>query len=384
VKLLPPILTYQQRYLVTLTAAIDCGTLLKDVRVRDLHYVVKVADERGNWFSGQSYGRFAATSACAGRFEVVSNSDVLVRPGTYVIAIIVYDSVHGQSNVWRHQVKAPALKNDPLPQLDRDIPAVYFPEDEPSADRAAVPAMLRGPAGLGLFIKWEKAFGPLGTLGPGISRLPVNNVEPLVIDVVVNLSPGYYFGSEDSNSAYRANANLMLQMGSVLSGLSPAKGCVRFSVLDVLQHTTLLDRSSEIDWLDFRKTVNGVEHEKIDVQTLAAGLKGAVFFRDFLARLTAESQACGLQLGTFQRIVIVVSTGLIFPRGSPVPRLPAEALTRGQVYYLRPQVGSSDLWDQIGGILHPMKPRAFLLTGSLQFRKAIARIISEIEARDSR
>jgi hypothetical protein len=380
VRLFLPILTYQQRYLVKLTTAIDSGKLLRNARFRDLHYIVKVADENGKWFSGQSYRHLAAPSDWVGKVEIDSHVGVLLRPGTYLIAMIVYDSVHRQSNVWRRRVNVATLINDPLPQLDLGIPSVYFSEDIPSADSASVFPDQWEPKAPDLYYVKEA-----WTFGPGISRLPVRNGAPLVIDVVVNLSPGYYFGPEGSETAYRENADLMLQMVSVLSGLSPAKGCVRVSVLDILRQVTLQDRTtSEIDWEDFRRTVNGVEYEKIDVKTLAVRTRGAEFFRDFLERLAAEPQPCGLQSGAFRHVVIVVSTGLVFPHGSQVPRLSEEGLTQGLLYYLHLQVGPNDIFDQIDQILHPVRPTVLRLKSSLEFRKAIARIIAEIEMRDRR
>src|SRR6516164_4898938 len=77
VKLQAPILTYQQRYLVRLTTAIDRGKLMKEVSFRELHYIVKAADEKGIWFSGQAYSHFHAPPDTTGKLEIDSYDGVI-------------------------------------------------------------------------------------------------------------------------------------------------------------------------------------------------------------------------------------------------------------------------------------------------------------------
>src|SRR5262249_45996719 len=153
--------------------------------------------------------------------------------------------------VWRAPLHLAALKDDPLPQIDAELPVVYFPDDAPSEDRSGIKRPLVDSMPIPPYVK------EVWTFSHGIPHLPVKNSLPFVVDVVVNFSPGDFMGSEGSDRAYHANATLMLQIASVLAGLSPAIGCIRISAVDALRQTMLLDRASpDFDWMDFRETVN--------------------------------------------------------------------------------------------------------------------------------
>ena len=373
VELESPILTYQQRYLVGVGITLDRRELMKNGASRDLHYVVKVADEAGKWFAGQSYEHVTVSRS---RRATESYAEILVRPGSYTVVTIVYDSVHQQANVQRVHLKVGALKNDPLPLVDRNINAAEFPLDPPRLH-------FQSPAE-GRWYFYAARFRPGYVTGSWAFtddplHLPVRNAMPAVIDVVVNFSPGSSFGS--SVPAYEWNANLMLQVASVLSGLEAGEGCARLSAVDVVQQSVLLDRreTKKLDWRSLRELVLKTNYAEVDVQTLSKATQGAIFFRDFLAQLNTDSSPCGLEPGHYLHVMIVASTGLVFPRGSPIPPLQPENSTKTLFYYVRPLVRPSDLWDQIGGILRLEKPVILEVRGGAEFRRGLAHIISGIE-----
>ena len=121
-----PVLTFQQRQVVKVTADIDSNVLQKSTVHRDLLFVIKVADESGKWFPGENFVEQELTAPLDKSTKVEMESEVLLKPGKYRIGTVMYDSVLHQHNVGFSNVEVPAIKNDPLPHLLDPIPPVEF------------------------------------------------------------------------------------------------------------------------------------------------------------------------------------------------------------------------------------------------------------------
>src|SRR5512140_2384498 len=91
VRLLRPQLTFQQRYLLQVRADLHVDVLQTGSEQRDLHFLVKVADERGRWFHGGEYTHYTVPPKLDGGNEIQFTSGLYLRSGKYVIAVIVYD-----------------------------------------------------------------------------------------------------------------------------------------------------------------------------------------------------------------------------------------------------------------------------------------------------
>jgi len=378
VTLQSPFLTYQQRYLIGIEATINRRDVFeKDGRAPDLHYVVRVADANGNWFYGQAYEHDSMTAPSRGEHRIEFFAQILFGPGDYTIAAIVYDSANQRANVQRQRISIPLVRNDPLAPADRVPTGVEFPVDplvfDPGKNevrqmRNFDTALYRPTYVEGI---WAFTDDPL--------RLPIAGSEPVLIDIVVNFGPGGSFGS--SVPGYQWNAQLMLQIASVLAGLQPETGCTRVTALDVLRQTVLLDRqdASGLNWREVRNLVMASDYAKVNVQTLANSGHGALFLLDHLADLNAGPSPCHPALARYTHVIIMASTGTIFPHSGQLPQARHE--DSDQLYYVRPVVRTTDLADQIGEILRPAKPVVFEVRGGLDFRKALARIISGIGRR---
>src|SRR5258708_15782507 len=126
IHLFAPRLTFQQRYLVQVRANIDTRVLQNAAPGADLHLLVKVSDDRGHWLSGENYNHFSVPPDLNDETEIEFDSGLYLRPGSYSIAVIAYDSVSGSGNLWRRPLRLQPLKDDPLPQMDRALPRVEF------------------------------------------------------------------------------------------------------------------------------------------------------------------------------------------------------------------------------------------------------------------
>src|SRR5258707_1822181 len=57
-----PDLSFELRHLITVVARLEARDLQRKHVQRELHYVMKVADEGGNWFTGDSTGNMSLTA----------------------------------------------------------------------------------------------------------------------------------------------------------------------------------------------------------------------------------------------------------------------------------------------------------------------------------
>src|SRR5258708_30224864 len=137
VRIDPPTLTYQQRFLLEVTAAVD-GSVLRQKPYRHFTIIVKLADKDGHCLPGDDATDYAVTQPTGPIDQLRFYTGVYVRPGDYRIAVLMYDSAHQEGNVKHVTLHVPAPKHDPLPELARDFPAVEFSPRNPRLSHAPI------------------------------------------------------------------------------------------------------------------------------------------------------------------------------------------------------------------------------------------------------
>ncbi len=368
-----PRLTFQQRYLLQVHVKISAPELQKSSPRRDLHFVVKVADEERHWFPGEDYYHYPVPPALDASDEIQFAAGLYLRPGNYVLAVMAYDSVLKNGDLVRQNVRVPALKNDPLPHLDRDLPTVEFLREVPRGS-------VLEPRGTLQDDTWE--------LGSGREWLPVADARPVRIDVVLNFSqwleprplslrarmhsPVEWVAP--TLSEQRQMVARMLQIGSVLSDLGVQDGCVRVTGLDIIRMKVLFDDldGSQADWKKIGDQVNKNDRNTIDVHALAGRTRVAEFLSQKLSALMADTSGCA-GVEEVRRVIVMASPGVEFPEGTRLVRLAPESDRR--LYYLK--VGF-DVPDDIERVLRPAKPRKFAVEEPRKFRQALAQIVKEL------
>lgn len=406
-------LTLQQRHLVQVLATIRGGDYLDAVSLRDLHIVTKVANDRGNWLDGQSYTHFAqpANFSRSDRVHVFAN--LYLRPGSYTIAMIAYDSLHGVGNVWRTQLIVPPVAK-PLAGLDRGFPSVEFLPPAEAALRV-------DSAGWDSYrdVLEGRMLDPL-SLGHGTAHLPVANKKPVRIDVIVNLSdniedsgrlfglpgarprsdfPGvldppalsagdcypfpacvYWFYSRENSTAYKYDEGLALQVGNLVSQLAPASGCVRFSALDVLRQDLIVDRvdARKMDWDDLSERIATKELSTINVTALREK-EAALWLKRFIEHVGDDGYACGLHGGA-DHVLIFVSLAMAFSSQTEIKTVES-GLPLSRSYHLEMRFkGLPAGWDQTDRVLRPIKPKILRFIGADQLRGKLDFIVKDLEA----
>jgi hypothetical protein len=345
-----PFFGYQQRHLLRVFTTIDLKRLQKSSVERDLHILLKVADEDGQWAPDETYAHAEIRDRLRTATDLVLTSQFFFQPGRYTLAVIVFDRRTQQRSVTFHRLKVPAIGNDPLPHLARDLPRIEF---------------------------LEKMRPDALPLGAGRAHLPVETVRPLLIDVVTD------FGAHAEQFEPRLqswDSSRMVQVASLLSQIQPSRGCVRVTGLDVLRLKTLYWREAadRMDWLAEREKLLGRSLHTVEITELAARLQAAEFLRDRLQQLWGEPARCEGVAGPVDRAVIFVGHGVFFPPGTRVEPAQVAAGCDCRFYYLRLEPNQLYLFDMVPKILRPIAPRLTTSRSPEQFRRDLATLLRSL------
>src|ERR1700693_2991668 len=117
----PPTLNFSQRLVV---GGRDTEPTQAKERRPDWHIYLGIADENGRWSRNYDYSRIDLRCVPPEAKPLLWHGYAFVRPGTYRIALVVYDAINERHFVWRKkiQVDRPSV----LPEIDRDFPTVEF------------------------------------------------------------------------------------------------------------------------------------------------------------------------------------------------------------------------------------------------------------------
>ncbi|MGH9524217.1 MAG: hypothetical protein ACRD3E_16965 [Terriglobales bacterium] len=363
-QLIGPRLTFQQRFLVQVRANV---TVPGGDRAHDFYFLVKVADEAGHWLKGNDHNHYSVPANLAGENEVQYTCGLYLRPGKYGVTIVAYDGSGKEFDVAHKALEVRGLKKDKLPEIDRDLATVEFVSDVPSdsMEEHAWPT-----------------HDDTWTLAHGREWLPVRNIVPVQIDVVLNLSNWMDPRLRGRNSVrlFRQRLGRAMQVGSVLSHLDLAHGCIRISAVDIAPSRVLYDRSdaSSFDWTKAEQAISPSDQEVVDVSALEHRKEAAMFFRRFLSHVLYDSGGCTGATGTARKVLIVVGGSYVFPAGAHVSGAWPEKPCDCRYYYLRTDDYPID--DDIDGLMkHVTKRRNHMQDGS-KFRDALAQLIADLES----
>jgi len=357
-----PTLTYSQRLVLGVQAVVPANG---KERHRDWHILLRIADESGRWFHNYDYFRADLRGMPPDAKPVVWNGYAFVRPGTYRIAMVAYDAINEQHFVWRKVMQAD--RPSVLPEIDRNLPTVEFvdPDHIPSAIPEYIPIQTHG---------------------------------PVRIDVVFNLTSNQQLSLTPSrldNLRQPYMENGMRGATELLSQLAPSDGCVRVSAIDILRLKVLLDRSTADAASNLNRIQQGIPNTlgtaAVDVHTLAGRTKAREFFLQFLESVISDNGACTTGPPSADRVIIVVSDSLIFPKGTnsePVS-LPEHRNARffhvrfSYTFFVRqdpPFLTAVTTIDEVGHMISSLHPRNFDVVEPKDLRRAVAEIVQDIEA----
>jgi hypothetical protein len=353
-----PYLTFQQRFVVGVRGQISGSRLPKSENGNDLHFLMEVASEDNAKVPGYAYDNVPVPPDIDEPYDVNFSSSVYLRPGGYTITLIVYDSVSGKGNVQRKQVKVSPLKNDELPELDRDFKDIEFVTQTSEIFQS------------------------------GREWLPVGNNRCLCIDIVANVPLDRNQSNREEFGRHYSNPIYVLRAVSVLSHLGLQNGRIRVSLLDALQVKTVFNRKNadNIDWQDTDWDLSYRENSQtIDYGTIKAQTEASAYLLNLLNKIMKEDE-CTLKAKFPAKIVIVISGPMKFAKRTPVMQFnPGEVTQNGTpvyfFYFRMPNnltLGSSD--DDLDEMLDPVELQTYTVMDPRSFRTALATFISQLES----
>jgi hypothetical protein len=382
VSLSRPILTYQLRYLVRVSAELPADLLQKASVPHDLHFIVKVSPEHGAWDLEESYSRFRVQDKLDPHSELQMLAELYLRPGVYTVATIAYDAVSGRRNLAFNRIQVGDSDHDPFPELLGSLPAVQFlaPPDN------AAP------------------------LGGGRILLSIVTARPVQLNLILDLStreeetddadlPRFAYpyppyssnpdattpsASRKADRGKRANQEAyeqsrLLQTASLLSAISLKQGCIQVAAFDILRQRAVMPFTSaeQVKWGRIRDEILAPDHAMVSVTDLKGRRDAAKFFEQELEQTLAQPPGCEPKLQNPLQVVAILSRGISFPSGSDKPKVRPGCNCR--IIYLqqsdREGYGGADLKN----LLKPLSPMVLEFDNPQDFRLKLFQFTRAIE-----
>ena len=376
-----PALTFRLRYAVAIRAHGDIAKA--HLASHELHVFVRVTDGEG-WTSRVRHSSVANLPNRAD-LEVMENFYAL--PGTYRVAIILYDVQAKRHGTWFKSVEVP--EGERLPDYDNAPPVDFISPEGPFVMNVAP------------------------------RTVPIETHRPERLDIVLNLtervelelshpnatrshrwSP-WGFSSPDwmlDRAPQDVVSEGLLGMGELLAAWRP-EGCVRVSAFDAIRAKTYLDRASSFTAQEILEELRSNRNTAaVDARTLALRRKAGDFFRSFLQNIIDDHSGCESKAAPATRSVIVISDEMVFPEGEPLQSAEPAAGQPMRVYLLRlaiPDFGSqfhfeagssgvvrmsSGRFDQVSRLVQDLHPQRFDITQPRDFQKLLPHLRDEMSS----
>ena len=342
VQIAKPALNMEQRRQISYEARVDSTDLGWKAGPHELQFVSGISSPDGKWLVDPKAGRQIFGSMPSGPLRVFFRDCLHVRPGDYVLWMALHDPQSAKHNVVRRRVHVSDTEDDPLPNLNSTLPVARFPEPNPA----------------------PSLFPPL----------PVMNKQPLNVDLLAVVSPADQWPTRTDILTW-TNSQVLGAM-SVLSQMKLAHGSLSAFSLDLPGQAIKFEQRDFV-YLD-RQGLSQSFYKPKDVFTqkievLETFKSRSAFFRKVVSdRVNAP--------GDSQRVVILVSGSLLFERGSDLAPLRLERDCRCRVYHIHLRLNKDDVFDHAERLIKPLGPQTFDVTSATDFRKALAKIVRDLES----
>ncbi len=358
----PPILTELQRLMTSVTATVDGDTLKKRYHSGPMLLFLEARDHQG-----RRYRTHIVLSLPKGTDYTAGwkwTEDICVLPGDYEIAAAIYDTESKEHSLRRTKLRVPELRHDPLPGAWSGSPTLE------NGGRSCYDSRL---------------------------RLPLTTGKPVQIDLIINTPVDARTG---------IGARLM-----VISELDISNGSMTGIALDL--ENRRLSAQKVVGALDPNSFLGPLPNDSrylVNAHALEIDNKDAQFF------VSEIRKRVELTIPGAQHVLIIVSDRKSSPKDEELDPIQATPAAGTRVFYVRCGLPPFDsFWDrdyfpprvaaQIpvppnGGVdgtvsqipwlappprpdslertLDPLHPRPFDVTTPIEFRHALAEIITEI------
>jgi len=284
-------------------------------------------------------------SAIPAGTDLVFSDAVLARPGEYLLSLVLYDRHTGRHNVDKRRVVVSNLEEGILPNATKQLAQVEFPA------------------------LTDRENGSVIEFTTGLS-LPVQNKRPVRIEVVSVLSPPEQWINR--TPVVRQHNQYMASVLSTLAQMQLSQGRMSLIGFDLSHRTVRFEQQdmNELNRQGLADSIQKLESRTVSLATLEKG--GGAFLRTSMEGLLSRAES-------MSRVFIVVSSSFVFDHGADLDPVKLHENCNCRVYHLRFRHNINDSFDDMEKILKPIRPRTFNLTTGLDFRKALAEIIKDLE-----
>lgn len=358
-----PELSPHQRWAVTLDVQVDGAELAKRRGEGHFLILVQVSDESNRvWQNHQEIDLGSIPEGTKGNDTVCTQSFFAV-PGFYNVAVALFDTARGEHSVVQRRLRVNPVKNDPLPEMWSDLPAIEFFTPGSSRDRWFLPSVA------------------------GRLTIATETRRAVEVDLLVNLTPAERL----SGSARIQNRNLeaLIPSAKVLAQVEWRNAKLNVEFLDLARRRVAY-RQNNVDSLDWPGISDALEQANpgvIDIRSLANRRYNADFFLNRIARRVHPLN----QTVAPPRIVIVLSTVVFFEPGVETNQIAISPTPDATVIYIRYQprpgitinpegrprrtIPSPGPADQIEPLLKPLAPHLFEVHTPEEFRRSLAKVL---------
>jgi hypothetical protein len=384
----PANLSVHQRMATVVSVRIEGAEFVKRNGAGQLVVFMEIRDHDNRVFRTHRAMHFDELKNPGDLTSVNFDQYTFVRPGDYQVAVAILDTKSNEHAVKRTKLHVPELAHDPLPDVWRNLPEVDY------ASISDLPDM------------WYL---------PEISsrlNLPFQNEKPVRVEVVVNESPTE-LATRRVGRAMKRNMGNLIPALKVISQMEIKNGSMNITLLDLERRKVSFTQevTGKLDWTRLRGALLDNDPNSIDVHALENHEQNAQFFVSEVRKRLESTETNGdVPLGLSAdpvRVLIVLSGPMAFPKGQDLRPIEATPEPGVRVYYIRyfsppfrspgeptsewirprgqrvpPNIGAPargpSTEDSLARTLKPLGPRTFDVTTPLEFRNALATIISEI------
>ncbi len=382
VSLSRPLLTYQLRNLVRVTAEVPADLLQKQSISHDLHFIVKAAPERGKWEPEESYSHFRVEAKLDSRSELQMLAELYLQPGIYTVATIVYDGASGKRNLFFTRVQVGAPAGEALPQLLGSLPKIQFlpPPDNAAplaAGRVLLPIATRRPVQLDLIVDLSTPQETSDVRPVVFPPYPPYPFDPEWGPLPTRRSKTEATGAEVTRETYEQSR--LLQIASVLSAVDLKQGCIEVAAFDILRRRTILPftPAMEVKWGKIRDEILSPDHAMVSVADLKGRRDAGKFFQQELEQTMTQPAPCKLNSRNSLQVIAILTRGVRFPPGSDKPQI--EPGCNCKVFYLQETDGSANGGGDLKNMLKPLSPMTLQFGDPQDFRQKLLEFTQAME-----
>jgi hypothetical protein len=358
VSVTPPMLSSFQRIWLRITIRVDGKEIEGKTGVGDLVFAAEFKDAAKKAYRTTKRVASAEFAQATSRNELECVLHSFVLPGSYETTLAVIDLKTQKRSVTHRTVRIAPPNGDPLPDMWRDLPAVDFMDLPDAPDRWFFPGDLRR---LSLDVKTQR---------------------PPQLKILANIAPSE--SSQRQRRAFDRNMDAIVPSLKVLCQIGI--GSREVELIDLARRSVEFEQhgGDELNWPVLRQSLTEESPNKITAGALKDRDQELQFFASEASRLAA---------GPERRVLIVMSAP--FVASSHQELKPAPPVPKARVFYLRFQPrllwslfrnpGASVIGgppppnDDLARALKPLQPRLIDIFSPLDFRKALAAILKEIE-----